>query len=341
MSGSGFGAEGGYNDPGGGIPSVDGLVPQPGELLPGDGFIRFVVGSGVLVSLSTLRITSGGEIAYDGAIGTFTSPFSSSTLVTNGDGSFSLAVKRTAAYLPRTVTVVVEGSSVFGVPLYASWTVTISPLTEYPPVPSGLELGRFPISRATGEVAAGILPGAAGLVFASPALLVPSTGEEVDVDSVEIVADAGDKYLVDRGTNPRPFLWGPPPAAPPARVFPPNFSPPDYSPSWNDPAYALVRTKPHAAGTLAATKVVSSAANSAGLVLITTSTPHGYSTGDTVRVEHVNGTVEANGTWTVTVTGASTFTLDGSAFVNAFLPSTPPDVAHAFRPGLDGVVILY
>lgn len=342
MSGNGFGAESGYNSRGEEESFVTGLLPEPNGMLPSDRFVRFSVGAvGAPPDASTLRVTAGGLVAYDGSTGTFSSVFSTSTVSAASDGSIAFAVKRTGSYPGRVATFLVEGSSTYGIPILFSWVVTVQSLTAYPPMPSGLELGRVPIQRLSGEVQTGILGGAAGLVFASPALVAPNSGSQVDVDKAEITSHAGDWYVLDPGTNPRPFLWGPPPSIPSGRVFPPDFSPPDYEPVWGDPGYAFMRTTPHAVGRMSATKAISGTSNSAGLILVTTSSPHGYSTGDSVTVEHVNGTVEANGTWTVTVTGASTFTLDGSSFVNPFAASTPPGVAHSFRSGTDVAVILY
>lgn len=47
-------------------------------------------------------------------------------------------------------------------------------------------------------------------------------------------------------------------------------------------------------------------------VTVTTSASHGYGTGDIVVIAGVAGLVGANGTWTITRTGATTFTLDGA-----------------------------
>jgi hypothetical protein len=47
-------------------------------------------------------------------------------------------------------------------------------------------------------------------------------------------------------------------------------------------------------------------------IAITTSAPHGFVTGDHVYIDNVQGVPEANGGWTITFTGASTFTLNGS-----------------------------
>lgn len=57
----------------------------------------------------------------------------------------------------------------------------------------------------------------------------------------------------------------------------------------------------------------------AGSAVFITSVAHGFSTGNTVVIAGVLGTVEANGTWVITVTGANTFTLIGSVYVNAYV----------------------
>lgn len=67
--------------------------------------------------------------------------------------------------------------------------------------------------------------------------------------------------------------------------------------------------------------------NNSGEIEITTSSPHGYTTGDTVYIFGVNGTTEANNDstnieWTITNTGSNTFTLDGSVFTNTYVGST-------------------
>ena len=45
---------------------------------------------------------------------------------------------------------------------------------------------------------------------------------------------------------------------------------------------------------------------------------HGLSTGQTVRIDNVGGTTEANGTWFVTVIDPDNFDLDGTVFANAY-----------------------
>lgn len=61
---------------------------------------------------------------------------------------------------------------------------------------------------------------------------------------------------------------------------------------------------------LQATKAISSSTNATPIAI--TSTAHGYSNGDTVVITGHSTNTNANGTWEITVTGANTFTLDGS-----------------------------
>lgn len=60
------------------------------------------------------------------------------------------------------------------------------------------------------------------------------------------------------------------------------------------------------------TKTVSDASNTTPIV-ITTSTTHGYETGNGVRVASVGGNTAANGDWVITVLTTTTFELDDSA----------------------------
>jgi hypothetical protein len=59
-----------------------------------------------------------------------------------------------------------------------------------------------------------------------------------------------------------------------------------------------------------ATKNISSSTNASPIAI--TSTAHGYSSGDTVFITGHTTNTNANGTWEITVTGANTFTLNGS-----------------------------
>lgn len=60
-----------------------------------------------------------------------------------------------------------------------------------------------------------------------------------------------------------------------------------------------------------APRAIASSTN-AGPIEITTAAPHGYATGDKIAITGHLVNTNANGYWTITVTGASTFTLDGS-----------------------------
>ena len=78
-------------------------------------------------------------------------------------------------------------------------------------------------------------------------------------------------------------------------------------------------------------------------VTITTDTDHGYSDGDTVRFDSVGGTTEVNYNgnhateWIITVTGATTFTLDstdGDNFTNYTSGGTVATIVEVFSPYL-------
>lgn len=58
--------------------------------------------------------------------------------------------------------------------------------------------------------------------------------------------------------------------------------------------------------------------NTSSPITATTATPHGLSDGTEVIITGVGGQTGANGRWLITVTGASTFTLNGSTSVAAY-----------------------
>lgn len=62
---------------------------------------------------------------------------------------------------------------------------------------------------------------------------------------------------------------------------------------------------------IASTISISSSTN-ATPISVTTSSAHNYSTGDTIVITGHTTNTNANGTWSITVTGSTTFTLDGS-----------------------------
>lgn len=59
--------------------------------------------------------------------------------------------------------------------------------------------------------------------------------------------------------------------------------------------------------------------NGSGLIRINVSAGHGFSTGNTVYIDEVTGTVEANGTWVITKIDNYNFDLVGSAYVHAYV----------------------
>jgi hypothetical protein len=65
-------------------------------------------------------------------------------------------------------------------------------------------------------------------------------------------------------------------------------------------------------------KTVSNVDASGTLIRITTSAAHGYSTGDSIAIRSVVGVSVANNDWTITVTSATQFTLDGSTFSGSY-----------------------
>jgi hypothetical protein len=82
------------------------------------------------------------------------------------------------------------------------------------------------------------------------------------------------------------------------------------------------------------TSAVTNATNNAGLIQITSAT-HGRTTGDSVAIQQVQGTNEANGTWTVTVIDANNFTLQGSTFTNTYVSggvwALAPEFGFSFK----------
>lgn len=60
-----------------------------------------------------------------------------------------------------------------------------------------------------------------------------------------------------------------------------------------------------------ATEIAVSTATATNPVVVTTDGNHGFTTGDSVYVEGATGMTGINGQWTITVTGLTTFRLDG------------------------------
>jgi phage-related baseplate assembly protein len=76
------------------------------------------------------------------------------------------------------------------------------------------------------------------------------------------------------------------------------------------PTYSNTETLSIAPSAIAGTVIT--AATNASPIAVTTSTAHGLTSDDVVLIAGVLGNTASNGAWTVQVTGASSFTLDGS-----------------------------
>lgn len=81
-------------------------------------------------------------------------------------------------------------------------------------------------------------------------------------------------------------------------------------------------------------------ATAATPIEITTEAAHGLSTGDKVVIDDLIGVYEAVGKFTITVTSATTFTLDGTTGTGAFIATGG---RHVYRclSGLDAVAMSY
>ena len=64
--------------------------------------------------------------------------------------------------------------------------------------------------------------------------------------------------------------------------------------------------------------ITNCADNGVGLIRVTTLSNHGFTTGNRVAIEDVEGCTEANGAWLVTVINATTFDLQASVFASAW-----------------------
>jgi len=68
--------------------------------------------------------------------------------------------------------------------------------------------------------------------------------------------------------------------------------------------------------------IFGAANNGSGLIRLTVDSTAPFTTGDVLTVNGVLGTVEANGTWTITVISGTTLDLQGSTFVNTYVSGT-------------------
>lgn len=75
-------------------------------------------------------------------------------------------------------------------------------------VPAGHRFGSVPLRLFSGEPSDGLLSGASGLVFFSPALLEPSSSSEMELASISVRAVASDSYSRPEERSQRLFRFG-------------------------------------------------------------------------------------------------------------------------------------
>lgn len=249
---SGFGQNFGFNVGGGGIPYLTNLIPLPDDFIPGDSHVHLTLGvQGSLIDISKTNIYFSGMLVFDGSIPAFTTDFlsGSSFSYSDVDNGYIFDIQVPDEHLEAIVVVEVDTKTTDGTINSQSYSFHGGP--DYPPMPFGVILGEVPLHRFSGESQTGLLAGANGLVFVSPALENAVSGNEIDVDFVESRVRASEQYqppLPPEG-NPKPFLVGPPPAVPSGLPWPPQFSD-DYIPVLNDPGFALMNTSPQIVGVM-------------------------------------------------------------------------------------------
>lgn len=76
-------------------------------------------------------------------------------------------------------------------------------------VPLGAEIGRVPVSRFTGSPTSGLLANVSHSVFFSPSFNNSISGNQIDIDTIEVTVVATDVYSAPIVENNRVFTWGP------------------------------------------------------------------------------------------------------------------------------------
>lgn len=77
------------------------------------------------------------------------------------------------------------------------------------PVPLGIQLGRVPVAKFSGEPNTGPFIGVRGAVFFSPSLFNAVPNNEIDLDNIQVVSRATDVYTAPVQENHQVFVWGP------------------------------------------------------------------------------------------------------------------------------------
>jgi hypothetical protein len=216
----GVGQNFGFNFGGGGIIRITNVLPLPGSTEGLRPVFQLSIGvAGSLIDIARTFVTINGTLAFNGSIADFTSsfpgPFSfyAYNPAINGydfhiEPNFDLAV--------GTATVQIDSETVDGCVTSQSYTFNVLNFT-YPALPVGAPLVNIPEERFTGEATTGLLAESLGLVFFSPALLQPNTGNQFDLDKIQVDVDASATYLIPdtipNKHNLRFMKWGPHPDA--------------------------------------------------------------------------------------------------------------------------------
>jgi len=250
----GFGAAFGSEHLGGGLIYVVSTPDEDKAIYPSSngGYLDVLVGvKGSLIDLATVKIFINTFIVFDGSGSSpgYSTRYSalSAYSYAPADNGYLFHVKESPRFGLINQDITVQASAVDGETIDMTYRIFLYPQFhgEYPPVPKNVSLGRVPIERFSGRDESGLLDGSHGTrgkVYFSPSLKVPSAGADVDVDRVELVTDAQDRYDVKTGYNARPLTLGPWKVVPDVRAWPPHFTI-GHIPRLNHTDFRLARTK--------------------------------------------------------------------------------------------------
>jgi len=179
---------------------VTNIIPPPDSVLSPGNIIYFTVD----FDSSNVFIRTNGEVVYDGSIDTFSSNWSGSSYL-SGDGDVDFSLIRSpfdigCNYLIQIFNIS-DGS-------YFEYNLFGTPESYYS-VPLGVPLGNFSITKFSGEPTEGLLNEAGGSVFFSPALFIPNTGNQIDIDDLQFVVHATEVYSPPVIQNMRQMEYGP------------------------------------------------------------------------------------------------------------------------------------
>jgi hypothetical protein len=187
---------------------------------------KFTVGiENKLVSIGTVVVLVNKETAF--SRGKFRGNFSQSSYSRNlFNNGYHFSIKRNGVFTSQNVSVTVMAETASGSISTHTYQLLADSVVQYPEIPFGENLGLVPLSSFTGEGGPSVLSNASGIGFFSPSLNKQSGDSKIDVMSFEVSSTPTEKYSPPSESNPRPWLWGPPPASPPPSPppFPPTYS---------------------------------------------------------------------------------------------------------------------